>query len=216
MWLCLCMCVLCVCMSISVKQKQNPNVSGIPQAAPQVFLASAVSEVPDLFSPSRLPSGSNQRHTGVTHDPYFLLTRVPLTSHPWLPSRLWGENLWDPFAAHTYTTWEFWGVNVPQGKAFTNEIQKVRGKCSSFLWVDCPGIWYFTPSTWETALENQAVSWTCYQGRGGQLGNVPLNWLNLPCLLDPLSPHFCFLELHFLKNKHMSPLPQTPGLGIPR
>lgn len=46
------------------------------------------------------------------------------------------ENLWDPLDAHTCTIWKFGEVNIPWGKAFTSEIQKLRGTSSpSFEWI---------------------------------------------------------------------------------
>lgn len=98
--------------------------------------------------------------------PYFLLMLdASYLSLLASPLALRCENLWDPPNAHTCTIWKSEGVNVPWGKAFINEIQKLKGKSSSFLPLDrlsWDAVLY--PSSWETALGNQAINCTCYQG----------------------------------------------------
>lgn len=102
---------------------------------------------------------------------------LPLTSHLWLPSCLWGSHEIPP-DTHLHTIWMLQGVNVPWGKSFSNDIQRW-----GVYWVYCPG-WSTLSSSWETALGGQAISCTYYQG----VANLEMHpWVDSNLLLSSLS-----------------------------
>lgn len=92
--------------------------------------------------------------------------------------------VWEPVGPtwrHICTACKSERGNIPRGKPFTNEIQKLRGKFFSFLRGQDTEL---HTCSWHTALGHQAGSRTCCQGAA----NLEMYlWTDLIFLLSSIS-----------------------------